>query len=301
MKIIYAFRRTVFYPQHTGSGTELPPGDVRVPFLRKVKEMGFEGLELGVPGGVEREVRDQGQELKDVGLPCVAVRGGGPSLHPRSLSGNSERMAAAVRAASWIGAEIVNASIGMPRPSSVTSTIPWGEAVSWGCSRDAREEDFRRAAEAFRDVAPLAEDLGVKISIEIHQHCLVDNSWSGRHLMELIDHPSVGLNPDLGNVYWIYDIPEESCEAAVVAMAPHAHYWHMKNLIRTHIPQHEHAIFLQVPLPDGDIDYRFALSAMIAAGYSGPLAIEGLRLGDQVRGDARSVTYIRELLEEISG
>jgi len=274
---------------------------MRTSFLRKVKEMGFDGLELGVPSGPEREVRERGQELKDTGLPCVAVRGGGPSLHPRSLSGNRERMAAAVRAASWIGAEVVNASIGIPRPSSARSTIPWGESVAWGSSRDAREEDFGQAAAAFRDVAPLAEDLGVKISIEIHQHCLVDNSWSGVHLMELVGHPSVGLNPDLGNVYWVYDVPEESSEAAIVAMAPHAHYWHMKNLVRIHIPQHEHAIFLQVPLPDGDIDYRFALSAMAEVGYSGPLAIEGLRLGDQIRGDARSVSYIREVLQEISG
>ena len=299
MKIIYAFRRTVFHP-HMGGGLELPSNEMRVPFLRKVKEMGFDGLELGVSNAPERELRDLRLELEDAGLPCMALRGGGPSLHPRNVSGNREHMAAALRAASWIGAEIVNASISMPRPSGARSSISWGESVSWGSSRDAKENDFRMAAAAFAAVAPLAADLNVRISVEIHQHCLADNSWSALHLMELVDHPSVGLNPDLGNVYWVYDVPEESCESAIVAMAPRAHYWHMKNLIRIHIPQHEHAIFLQTPLPDGDIDYRFALSAMRTAGYQGPLAIEGLRLGDGIRGDARSVTYIRELLQELS-
>ena len=299
MKIIYAFRRTVFHP-HMGGGLELPSNEMRVPFLRKVKEMGFDGLELGVSNAPERELRDLRLELEDAGLPCAALRGGGPSLHPRNVSGNREHMAAALRAASWIGAEIVNASISIPRPSGARSSISWGESVSWGSSRDAKENDFRMAAAAFAAVAPLAADLNVRISVEIHQHCLADNSWSALHLMELVDHPSVGLNPDLGNVYWVYDVPEESCESAIVAMAPRAHYWHMKNLIRIHIPQHEHAIFLQTPLPDGDIDYRFALSAMRTAGYQGPLAIEGLRLGDGIRGDARSVTYIRELLQELS-
>lgn len=299
MRIIYAFRRTVFHP-HMGGGLELPSNEMRVPFLRKVKEMGFDGLELGVSNAPERELRDLRLELEDAGLPCAALRGGGPSLHPRNVSGNREHMAAALRAASWIGAEIVNASISIPRPSGARSSISWGESVSWGSSRDAKENDFRMAAAAFAAVAPLAADLNVRISVEIHQHCLADNSWSALHLMELVDHPSVGLNPDLGNVYWVYDVPEESCESAIVAMAPRAHYWHMKNLIRIHIPQHEHAIFLQTPLPDGDIDYRFALSAMRTAGYQGPLAIEGLRLGDGIRGDARSVTYIRELLQELS-
>jgi sugar phosphate isomerase/epimerase len=157
-----------------------------------------------------------------------------------------------------------------------------------------------RAAAVLADVAPAAAELGVKISVEIHQHCLADNSASGRSLMERVGHPVVGLNPDLGNVYWNYHTPEEASEAAITAMAPRSYYWHMKNLVRVHVPQHEHSIFLQVPLPDGDIDYRFAVSAMLAAGYQGDLAIEGLRLGDQLRGDGRSLAYVRELLKELA-
>ena len=205
-------------------------------------------------------------------------------------------MERALRAAAALGAPVFNASISMPRPSTARSEIPWGEATSWGSSRDAVEADFDRAAAALGAVAPLAADLGVKIAVEIHQHCLVDNSWSGRTLVERAGHPAVGLNPDLGNVYWAYDVPEETSEQAIVAMAPVARYWHMKNLKRVHVPQHEHAIFLQVPLPDGDIDYCFAVRAMLAAGYEGDFAIEGLRLGDQLRGDRRSLAYVRELL-----
>ena len=87
--------------------------------------------------------------------------------------------------------------------------------------------------------------------------------------MELVDHPAVGLNPDLGNVYWTYHVPEESSEQAIAAMAPHAKYWHLKNLRRTYVPGQEFALFHQTPLPDGEIDYRFAVAAMLAAGVGG--------------------------------
>ena len=48
MRIVYAFRRTTFYPDPGREG-DLPPKEVRGAFLRKVKEIGFEGLELAVP------------------------------------------------------------------------------------------------------------------------------------------------------------------------------------------------------------------------------------------------------------
>jgi sugar phosphate isomerase/epimerase len=109
----------------------------------------------------------------------------------------------------------------------------------------------------------------------------------------------VGLNPDLGNVYWTYHVPEESSEPAIAAMAPHAKYWHLKNLRRTYVPGQEFALFHQTPLPDGEIDYRFAVAAMLAAGYPGDFAIEGLRLGDAITGDARSAAYLRDLIQEL--
>jgi hypothetical protein len=53
-----------------------------------------------------------------------------------------------------------------------------------------------------------------------------------------------------------------------------------------------------VPLEDGDIDYRFAVSAMLDAGYTGYLAVEGMQLGDQLTADARSAAYVGRLLQE---
>jgi sugar phosphate isomerase/epimerase len=297
MSLIYAFRRNACYP-YPDTGNELPR-EGRAAYLKAVRQLGFEGLEIGVPRGTEAELKELRRELEDAGLPCRALRGGGVSLNPEQEAGSRERIETALRAAAVLGAPIFNTTIGMPRPPAGASGIAWGEATSWGSSRDAVESDFDRAASVLAAAAPLADDLGVRISVEIHQHCLVDNSGSGRALIERIGHPAVGLNPDLGNIYWVYHTPEETSEQAILAMAPLACYWHMKNLRRVHVPQHEHSIFLQATLPDGDIDYRFAVSAMVAAGYRGDYAIEGLRLGDQLRGDGISLRYVKELLAEV--
>jgi sugar phosphate isomerase/epimerase len=113
--------------------------------------------------------------------------------------------------------------------------------------------------------------------------------------------PNVGANPDLGNIYWQYEYPEETPEAAIVALAPRALYWHCKNLQRLHIPELKRSFFQRVPLPDGDIDYRFAISAMREAGYSGYLAVEGAQLGDQLSQDRRGLEYVRRILAELGG
>ena len=151
-----------------------------------------------------------------------------------------------------------------------------------------------------RRLADLAADLGVTISIEVHQHSIVDNSWSALLLNSLVDRPNFGINPDLGNIYWTYDVPEEPSELAIKALAPVATYWHCKNLYRVYLPHDERSVFLRAALPDGEIDYRWAIAAMKDAGYNGYLAIEGSNTGDQFGRDAKSVAFVRSVLAELS-
>lgn len=303
MKISYAFRRTAFYPYQGGTGWEVPPKEVRGPYLKTLRELGFEGIEIGVGQGVgttEAEVRELRQELEEAGLPCVATRGGGGFAHPQVAARNRQRVADAVRTAAWIGSNLVNMTVTMPTgnpPGEVGGGV--GGRVSPGGSRTATEADFEVTAKYLREAAGLAADLGVDLSIELHQHSIADTSWSCLHLLDLIDRPNVGINPDLGNLYWNYETPEEPLEAAIVALAPKARYWHCKQLQRVYIPELERSYFQLVPLPDGEIDYRFAIAAMVDAGYDGYLALEGCRYGDQLYNDGRSVRYCRDILREL--
>jgi sugar phosphate isomerase/epimerase len=290
MKIAYAFRRGAFHP-HQEIDLLTDSAD-RQKYLAKVKEIGFDGIELGVSGGSDADIDTLRRQLEDAGTPCVAIRGGGA---------NRERLEATVRFTAKIGAGVVNSTVTTPPSDPNAKGTFRGENVSQGASRTASEEDYERTAKVISDVAPVAADLGVEISIEIHQNSIADNSESALRLLDLIDQPNVGVNPDLGNIYWTYDVPEESCEDAIVALAPRSNYWHCKNLFRVNIPELEFSAFLQAPLCDGEIDYRFAISAMLAAGYDGYLAIEGIRLGDQFYNDGKSVAYVKSVVAELGG
>lgn len=308
MKIAYAFRANRQYPfDGSGPGNELPPAPHRETFLRGVRELGADGLELGIEsfggwqGVSESAARESARQLADAGTPVVCIRGGSGFASPKAAITARARLEANIRLAAWTGTNLINTTVGVGYRDPRQPGAQTGAPISQGSSRLATAEDFERTAREFAALGDLAADLGVTISIEVHQNSIVDNSWSALHLLQLIDRPNVGINPDLGNILWTYDVPEETSEAAIVALAPHAKYWHCKNLYRVYMPHDERAVFLLTPLPDGDIDYRFAIKAMQAAGYDGYMAVEGVRYGDTQGKDARSIQYARSLIAEGAG
>jgi sugar phosphate isomerase/epimerase len=301
VKLCYALRRGVFYPSERNEFGEMPPREHRPRYLALVQSMGFDGVEVGVDEHADAAgARELAAELADAGLSIVSVRGGGALAHPQSGAGARRRLECAIQYASWTGASIVNtALVSPPTHPNGPGHQRQGEPVSQGASRTASEQDFVSAAEQLRHFGKMAADAGVKISIEVHQGSIADNSWATLHLLDLVGLASVGANPDLGNIYWQYEYPEETSEAAIVALAPRAVYWHCKNLLRIHIPELHRSIFQRVPLPDGDIDYRFAISAMKDAGYAGYMAVEGGNLGDQLTQDQRSLEYARQIMRDL--
>jgi sugar phosphate isomerase/epimerase len=281
----------------------MPAREHRRGYLPLVRGMGFDGVEVGVDEAAsEATARELADELHDAGLDIVCVRAGGALSHPLAGAKARQRLERAIRYAAWTGAPIVNTAMVSP---ATDPTGPGherrGETVSQGASRTASEQDFLQTAEHLRHYGELAASLGVSISIEVHQGSIADNSAATLHLLDLVGLPNVGANPDLGNIYWQYEFPEETPEAAIVALAPRANYWHCKNLQRLHIPDLKRSFFQRVPLPDGDIDYRFAIAAMLEAGYSGYLAVEGAQLGDQLSHDRRGLEYVRRILADLGG
>jgi sugar phosphate isomerase/epimerase len=302
MKLCYAPRRGVFYPDQSEDRSELPGRDPK--YLKLVREAGFEAVEIQAARAdrSEREVRDRGAELRDAGLPVAAVRAGGHSgavAHPREGARARAIMRAAVDYAAWIGAGVINATCSTPAHSpGMPGAARQGERVAQGASRYATEADFVETARRLREIAVLAADRGLVMTVEVHQGSLVDNSWSALHMLELIDLPNVGVNPDLANILREFEQPEETCEAAIVALAPVTKYWHVKNMRRVPIPELNRTALLKVALDEGDIDFRFAMSTMAAAGYDGYVAVEGAIAGDQLTQDFRSAAYARRLMAE---
>src|SRR5579862_2809114 len=117
MKVTYAFRRAMVYP-YDGPPFIFPAREVRPAWLRKIRSLGFEGIEVGLDaaGGevTEASARELRRELEDAGVPCAAVRGGGGLTHPRLLAGNRRRLEQAIRLASWLGAGVANTGLTTP-------------------------------------------------------------------------------------------------------------------------------------------------------------------------------------------
>ena len=265
MKFAYAFRRESWYPHFGPRGTKLVPADLRASWLKKVKSLGFDGLEISAvdPDGDDANSGTIGElrrQLEGAGLPALGVRGGGSLNNPRTAETARERWEQAIQFAAWVGSPILNGNLCTPsNPSQPGHFV--GDLLSQDGSREASEDDYQRAAAILRPLADRAADLGVGIALEVHQHS----------------------------------------ESAIVALAPiSGAYWHCKNLTRIHIPENRHAIFLQVQLHQGDIDYRYSLAAMVDAGFDGTFALEGVRVGDPYERDGASLAYIRQVAKELS-
>ena len=86
MRFCYAHRRYALYPDSRDSWN-LSPDDYTQAFLKQVKAMGFDALEIGVEvfektGGSGRQVKAFRRRLRDAGMRVGCVRAGGTSRTP---------------------------------------------------------------------------------------------------------------------------------------------------------------------------------------------------------------------------
>ena len=213
-------------------------------------------------------------------------------------------MKKSIEYAKWAGAEVVNGAISAPvrYPGNPQGSLPAsgsGWSKSQDSSKDANLWVYEHLAKVYQDACDKASDENLNISVEIHQNSPVDNSWSAVYLYDLVSRKNFGINPDLGNVLWNYDQPEETFENCIDNVASISNYWHCKNLQTVYHPENERSVFIRVPLPDGEIDYRYAMTSLTNAGYEGYMAIEGTQNGDQFYKDYQSISYAKNVIKSL--
>jgi sugar phosphate isomerase/epimerase len=200
---------------------------------------------------------------------------------------NSQRVEKAIEVAGFLGAPIVN--------TSLVQTIPPHTSF------DAEERHYENIVAALGKLADRAADLGVSLSLELHEHTLVDVSSALLKVLQMLDRPNVGANPDLGNWLVAFDEPAEKWEEAIDNLKPYANYWHVKTFLRVFFKQLGAARTLEVSLPWGDIDYRLVMRRMFAEpAYDGYIAIEVERSGDPFALMEPSIPYLREIVAEVT-
>mgnify|MGYP001456612013 FL=1 len=303
MRFCYAHRRFALYPQSVDSWN-LSHDNYTDEFLVKTKSLGFDAIEVGLEVmtqlGSEAKVKEFKAKFNGHGLDIGCVRAGGTLLDAINGPRNRERLNEAIKYAAWSGAEVVNGAMSAPtRHPEAYPGAASGYPVSQDASRDSMLRVYEDLAPVFQAACDKASDAGTNITVEVHQNSPVDNSWSALLLHGLVERENFGINPDIGNILWTYDVPEEDFDKAIDALAPVSKYWHCKNLHTVYHAENNRSVFVRVPLPDGEIDYRYGISAMHKAGYSGYMTIEGAWAGDQWAQDEKSISYAKAIWDEL--
>jgi sugar phosphate isomerase/epimerase len=166
----------------------------------------------------------------------------------------------------------------MPVPPTTSRPIVRGQ--------DVPESEHEQAAKILAEMAVSAHGFNVSLSLELHDDGLLDTPTLCLKMLERIDMPNVGVNPDLGNICRGHDGCADWQEALRV-LAPHAICWHVKNYVGGRL----------APLWAGGIDYALASSIMQGAHYNGPISGESY-CGDVLDQQIRGLAYLKQLAQK---
>ncbi|HOM83356.1 MAG TPA: sugar phosphate isomerase/epimerase, partial [Armatimonadota bacterium] len=170
--------------------------------------------------------------------------------------------------------------------------IPYREYQKQG-SGIATEEHYQWAAEGFRVLAPVAEELGFRFAFELHMGYLHDLPASAAKLIEMIGHPAVGANLDYGNIIYFPERP--TLAESIRTLAGRLYYVHLKNSVA--LPT---GCRLPTALADGEINHREYLRLLVEVGFDGPICIEAPRPGDREWFAQQDLAYIRSVIRDIA-
>jgi sugar phosphate isomerase/epimerase len=142
---------------------------------------------------------------------------------------------------------------------------------------DADSSDFERAAQWIKAYARRVAGFGASIALELHPDTLTDIPLSTFRLMEMIDEPNVGVNPDTFDNEWIYpEYPEYMVPTAArqcQLLAPKVVYWHCKNWRRS-IGADGKWQFFRTNLDEGDQPINLMVQNLVDVGYQGAVILE---------------------------
>ena len=304
MKIAFSIRGINSYPYRWPGPA---PVEARRRFFSFARDLGAEGVEvedtwLPFAEMSDAELSELREEAASFGLSVAALKLGRNNLClPDERDRNLERTLRALEIASTLKTEIVTSSLTGGKTVSDPNKVilQLGTARSVGSSREASQEDYDQTAVRLQQVADAAAEKGLKFALEIHQRSIADNSKAILRLLEMVGRPNVGINPDLANVLWSYNIPEESWADTIQNTAGKMIFWHIKNMRRVYLPELDRSVFIRTNVPDGEIDFRYAIEVAHAAGFAGYISVEGNMgtVGDDFHHSAISIGYLRSIIQ----
>lgn len=145
-----------------------------------------------------------------------------------------------------------------------------------------------------RELGDHAQAVGVQLSLEMYEDTYVGTPEEAVAFLRDIDHPAVGLNPDLGNLIRLHrEMPHYA--GMFETVLPHTNFWHIKNYTRDFDPATGAYSSAPVPLKYGYINYRAMIRRALEFGYTGPFCLEHYG-SDSLGVCAENRDYIRQVL-----
>jgi sugar phosphate isomerase/epimerase len=153
---------------------------------------------------------------------------------------------------------------------------------------------WKLAVSRLQELGRHAEAVGVDIALEMYEDTYLGTADSAVAMVQDINHPRVGLNPDWGNLQRLLR-PVERWEVMAAKTLPYAKYWHIKNYYRSEDASTGQVVSAPAPLEFGVINYRQAVRMAIEAGYRAPFYVEHYG-GDGLSVSATNREYLRRIL-----
>jgi len=155
---------------------------------------------------------------------------------------------------------------------------------------------WQLAVDRIRDLARHAAELGVQIALEMYEDTYLGTARDAVRFVTDVDHPSVKLNIDIGNLIRLHR-PVERWSEMIDLCIPFAGYWHVKNYYRIEDPS---GLVMSHPAPvtGGTINWRAAIRRAVAGGFSSPFLVEHYG-GDGLGVCAVNREHIRQILRGI--
>lgn len=221
------------------------------PVFQKVKDWGFDGVELPLFHTDEAVYRNVRERLDSLGLECTGCACAMPEKNPISDSASVraagvEHLKEALRMCNILGAEVLCGPL----------LTPIGGLVG----RGRNEDEWKWAVSALGELGPYAEEMSVTLAVEYlnrFETYFINTTADLRKLMEAVDHPRVRLMYDTfhGN------LEEKSIYASATSCGEYLAHFHVSENDRG------------VP-GSGQVAWDEAFRAIKDLGYRGWLTIE---------------------------
>lgn len=253
--------------------TDDPADEAHLPLYARLKDMGFDGIELPIFNPDPEKFAQLGARLDDLGLERTAITICNPENDPISPDASirkaaSKRLERVVDSCEAVGSSLLGG--------------PLYAAIGQFSGAGATEAEWERSLSVIGGVADYAARANIKLSFEFLNrfeiYLLNSTEDTARYVKEL-DRPNVGIHYDTFHAH----IEEKD--------SPHAIRTHADAITHVHISENDRSTPGR-----GQVAWDSTFDALVQSGYDGWLTIEAF--GGTLPSLAAATKIWRQMFED---